>query len=114
MNKSTNTPALADWLLAQIAADEKNELLHQADAMTGWRWKGYPEAAYNELQDTARDAARLVLATCVAHRKIVELHTPLAGEECDPACGDIYPACATLRALAAIYRGRPGWQEDWA
>lgn len=73
-----------------------------------------------------------VLAEVAAKRRIIDLHHslgPSAGTEdklvCD-ACGpeeDIsfrvetygrgWP-CTTLRLLASVYAGRPGWQSEWA
>lgn len=63
-----------------------------------------------------------VLARIAADRKILELHQPMDNIygrfECT-SCGIAgeFPVrwpCPTLRLLASPYKGREGWQEEWA
>ena len=115
---------LTKWLLACIAEDEAVARHKGADAMTGQRWKHAPENVYQEIQSEALDNCRHVLAVCKAHRAIVELHTRHWNGDCEvcfdranTTLGDYifeeWP-CPTLRTLATIYAGRPGWREEWA
>lgn len=118
---------LTKWLLACIAEDEAAARHKGADAMTGHRWKHAPEDVYQEIQSEVLDNCRHVLAVCKAHREIVELHWPSSdkpGPEFSSYCegcweeggmdgAPAYP-CRTVRAIATIYAGRPGWREEWA
>lgn len=82
------------------------------------------QAAHIARHDPAR-----VLAEVAAKRRILELHLPWTGEQnddgryCSTCVG--YPInssghigvawpCPTVRLLASVYRGRPGWRSEWA
>jgi len=85
------------------------------------------DAAYAE--HIARHDPARVLAECAAKRAIIELHGPVrddgwkSGEANDylwcGMCGSIddspepYP-CATIKALAAVYKDHPDYREEWA
>lgn len=119
---STETQTLTAWLEQQIAADEAAARGKGADAMTGHRWKHAPENVYQELQGEVLANCRRVLAQCAAFRAIVALHEPNRWGWCivcteEPGTYDnasMDSPCPTLRAVAQIYRDRPGWQEAWA
>lgn len=92
---------------------------------------GITVSEHDAVHIARHDPAR-VLAEVAAKRRIIDLHHslgPSAGTEdevvCD-ACGpeeDIsfrvetyggrWP-CTTLRLLASVYAGRPGWRSEWA
>lgn len=107
MNEDSKTPGLPAWLLEQIAAD--------AEPLDGAKRIDPPDCGCTDCilgySRPGTEADERLLATVEAYRKIVELH-----DTCAWACGDT-PGCTdclTVRALAGIYRSRPGWQEDWA
>jgi hypothetical protein len=113
---------LAQWLLTQIAEDEKMAA-------------GYEGVPLGSIIEYAEDSgpywltisARRVLAECEAKRRIIALHGYDESlydnkDEDEPryclACGDSdyevgpYP-CDTVRLLALPYADRPGYQEEW-
>lgn len=124
---------LAEFLLARIAEDEAAAQRDGADAMVGWRWKNYPERAYNEAQALALARSRRVLAECEAKRRITELHapaylrkvhakygTPVRCEVCEDGLGlepdsiDHKPLpCPTLRLLALPYADHIDYRQEW-
>lgn len=120
---STDAPPLTEFLLARIAEDEQTARDAGADAMAGARWKAYPEAAYNELQQASLDRSRRVLAECEAKRRIVELGGEAEtlddqtwfdrGLPSDPGYND--PRCGEriLRVLAAVYADHSDYHEEW-
>lgn len=111
---------IVEFLEARIAEDE-------ARAGSGWsrlgdsRWE-----TTNEGQDFLTPSA--VLDECAAKRAIIELHAPIKDEGwvsgkdhgylwCG-SCGSIddspepYP-CDTLKAIAAVYKDHPDYQQEW-
>lgn len=60
----------------------------------------------------------MVLARIAADRKILELHS--VNHECTNGRETLYierafdDLCPTVRLLASPYKGRDGWQEEWA
>jgi len=156
-----DTSTLAAWLLAQIEADEAAARAATggpwADAGVWYRQAHDGEAEVSIAHPTVSggplsthmvaetwredraDAAHIarhdparVLATCAAHRRIVELHyfverdwvdadgddrsgyfCALCEGEKDYTGDSTYP-CNTLRALAAIYADREGFRTEWA
>lgn len=145
---------LAAWLLERIAEDEAVARAATAGPWT-WHpvsnlhadsagWIGSPGglrtssgvfvAEVSNTLDGLDDGAHIarhdparVLATCAAHRRIVEEHSnfydnPYApasayGPECK-SCGSpgeygVDWPCPTLRALASIYADRDGFREEW-
>lgn len=105
------TPTLADFLLAQLAADEAAaERIRDCDYFHGV--ESDAEADVLTLADPAR-----VLADVRAKRAVVEYHPlgtgPDEGHECEGLWFSDRP-CRTLTALAHPYRDQPGWQDDWA
>ncbi|VXC09543.1 DUF6221 family protein [Aeromicrobium sp. 9AM] len=144
---TTDTATLTDWLLSRIAADEAAALAvppldhnfdmggnrqderftfgrtlpSSADGMGNWsKYRDDPStAAHFARNDPAR-----VLATCKAHRAIVELAAEATGLDLqvegefgvgkrDPI-DDPYLGDQMLKALASIYAGEPGFQEGWS
>lgn len=119
---TTTTPTLTAWLLEQVESDE-------AVARAAQNEGKYPhfgdmaaeetlEMALSEGCDPAgvahfrrHDPAR-VLAQCAAFRAIIGLH-PEIMTICQECANESYP-CRTLRALATIFRDRPGYQEVWS
>lgn len=78
-----------------------------------------------------RWSSKRVLAEVAAKRAILDLHTDGGGSQgytddgygvidhCCETCGSFgeygHPwPCKTLRALAAPFRGAPGWRNEWA
>lgn len=108
---TTETLTLSQFLLERIADDER-----WVDADT---------------HGALRDLRARVLATCKAHRAIVEAHpvsTEYEAEYCMTCQWDVdcdapkhdhqngageYP-CPTLRALASIYADHPSFDPRWA
>lgn len=131
----TQTPTLAAWILSRIAEREgRARLMHEGRCntpatLTSVDTMGRP---YETPCDCDEHVGR-VLATCAAHRRIVEEHAPFwvstsndgldwnyrgcgvcaEPEEWEPADGDWFP-CPTLRALAAIWSDREDFDERWA
>jgi hypothetical protein len=107
---TTATTSLAAWLLAQIEADEA---WARAAAAEGFVFTA-PSGGKVAIVPVGH-----VLATCAAHRRIVELHVADIDPNWDPACSeDDYglrtpDECQELRALASIYADRAGWREEW-
>lgn len=129
---------LVAWLLAQLADDEA-----VARAATRGPWfddrsvandgfvvmspntqvskSFYDESAENAAHIARHDPAR-VLAEVEASRKIIALHVDVdfgtfegigAVSMCRE-CRDQRGPCPTLRALAAVFASRPGYDPRWA
>lgn len=120
---------VAEFLEARIAEDEA---LAQGAHYDGQRWYSeeefvgrYPdccdcgcevmmganrkiEASHIANWDPSR-----VLAECTAKRAIMAEHAPV--DPCD-AHDAMYRTitCATLRAIAAVYKDHPDYQQEWA
>ncbi len=139
---TATTQTLAQWLTAQLDADEALANEARDDALA---FETYPR--YYKLGSSAGELARRfdparVLATVAAHRRIVEMHRPFRYADDPPAygytaeeaqeidaedvwrtdscctCGtrgeyDVDWPCPTLCALAAIYADRDGYREEW-
>ena len=75
----------------------------------------YDEGGHSAEQAThiARHDPARVLATCKAHRAIVQFHGSEILGICQEYDGDPYP-CRTLRALASIYDDHPSFDPRWA
>jgi hypothetical protein len=98
---TTETRSLTAWLLECIAADEK--AADGAGSFTPWD-RDFQRDNYGHL--TVQPS--YVLATCAAHRAIVErADGPVAH------AGQDIERRATLRDLASIYADREGY-ERWA
>lgn len=113
---------LTEFLLARIAEDEQSARDTGADAMTGTRWKHWPEDAYNEIQAATLDHCRRVLVECEAKRRIVEreaeeLHRAwrARAEEHMQTFEQWFtkPYGATLRDLASVYADHPDYRDEW-
>lgn len=121
---------LIEWLRACIAEDEAAAQLvpnwddHVAHEMDGF--------SANARRYAAEMTPAYVLAVCKAHREILDLHARDLYGDCS-TCGEVngwtgdgeggefydsdrsaadYP-CATVKALATIYAGRPGYRQEW-
>lgn len=103
MSAEGRRASVAEWLSAQIAADEVRT---------------------TDPHDWYHGNARL-RAQCEAYRKIVELHRPSTdhGDTYDAYCvgcweeggmdgAPTYP-CRTIRIIAGVYGTRPGFREEW-
>jgi len=93
---------LARKVLATVAPDEWEN-------PTKWG-NFYPEdIAFWDSHDPSR-----VLAECAAKRAIAGLHK-VGADQCDEhnAMFESIP-CPTIRALAAVYKDHPGYQQEWA
>ena len=100
------TPTLADFLLAQLAADEAAaERIRDCDYFHGV--ESDAEADVLTLADPAR-----VLADVKAKRAIVKAVRDYSPELEHGDNGE-WAFDLTLRALAQPYRGAEGWQEAW-
>jgi Family of unknown function (DUF6221) len=132
-SRSCRTVTLADWLLAQIEADEKVarecrplRVIHPMGAEIGnpetyshsvntyAGEDGYPRRDFDKsvpAHFSRHDPAR-VLAECAAKRALIELHEVVWGRNYCFDCGDTHP-CPTLRILAQPFADRPGWSEEW-
>jgi hypothetical protein len=120
----TAETTLTDWLLRQVAEDERaakeaaeyegdDWSVDQRDA-TIVRGRGGSRVVGDEgYEQSATHIARWdparVLAECESKRMIVAEHP--GTEAC--ACCDYLAPCPTLRLLALPYAGRPGYQETW-
>lgn len=110
---TTETLTLSQFLLERLSEDEAKARHAGADAMIGHRWKHAPEDVYNEIQAATIANSRRVLATCKAHRAIVEYHGSEILGICQEYDGDSYP-CRTLRALASIYVDHADFRAEWS
>jgi len=74
-------------------------------------WPSYMDAHFMEANHPGA-----VLARIAADRKILAMHT--GHHECpseEDNCGWVTDdRCSTVRLLASPYKGRDGWQENWA
>ena len=105
---------LPDFLLRQIAADEKAALEALAHATIyehpKWHWI-VAHSDGSRWCPTTHDPAR-VLAECAARRAIVELSWHHFGED-DYAWGMEEAKRQILLLLAQPYRGAEGWRDEW-
>ena len=125
---------LVQWLRTQLDEDEriaraadpgpwKSESLGRHDqaaiklaASTSLIQFDGSRAAANGMHAARHDPAR-VLREVEAKRRIVDAHErrPMPkGDtaDCAQCWGAVWP-CPTLRLLASVYDGRPGYQESW-
>jgi hypothetical protein len=126
---------LAEWLLAQIDADEKVAWVAgsitldepwgiDGEQVTGGA-RGWMTIAITLCRGTdtsiaehiaTHDPAR-VLAECAAKRALIELHQREWGADVDHQC-TTHPfsmvVCQMVRILAQPYADREGWQAEWA
>jgi len=117
---------LAAWLLAQVDTDERVQTAGWVDHVNGEWHRADCEtnsAVYGAMSCDCGVPAR-VLAECAAKRAIIEL-AEWASADCDqirgewgvssdPDYNDPDTGDLLLRALAAPYRDRPGWRDEWA
>lgn len=116
---TTNTLTLTQFILERIAEDEAEcaEMvrLYPGDVQ-GTFWYG------NGDDIDIRVGVARGIATCKAHRAIVEHHAPLPFADdptkhycriCDESIGGWFP-CDTLRDLASIYADHPAFDSRWA
>lgn len=101
---------LTEFLLARIEEEERAARSEQADAMTGFYWKGYPKKAYEELQSRTLATSGRVIAECEVKRRIVAtMQTAMdhawQNGEAQPVIEFI--ANRTLVALATVYADHP-------
>jgi hypothetical protein len=122
---TATTASLTTWLLEQIALEEDGRVRSLRDLAEAMRLRGDVLVADFLDEESAR-----VLATCAAHRAIVEIHEeieeayppPRDGSPRPHCCSECsatgeYPGgwpCDTLAALASIYADKPGFREEWA
>lgn len=128
------TTDLAAWLLEQIQYDEDLARAAFADHNEDgpdWTeiWSGCVnlgvELVVTNDSGVSRhmvnwDPAR-VLVECDTKRKIVDLHTPEGRYVDCPTCTELdyrmhdgpLQWCETLRLLAAVYKHRDGYREEW-
>lgn len=121
---------LVAWLRAQLDEDER-----VAKDATSGPWsavESYPDAwvingpTYNIASEgrdgdissgdsthIARHDPARVLAEVAAKRRIIDEHLPIDPCDAHDAALRSIP-CETLRLLASVYAGRPGWREEWA
>lgn len=118
---------LADWLLEQIAEDERraHEVSGKDDLWNGEHldlWVIDDDYKHNTLGITRRR----VLAECAAKQRILERHRPRVAVEgphegqliCGSSHGDdeyyaIGWPCADVMDMASVYAERPGYREEW-
>jgi hypothetical protein len=121
---TTQTLTITEFLTARIAEDEAQARDDYLWAMTGTKWKHYPEDAYNEIQSLTLANSRRVLAECEAKRRIVEayrgLRTMASNFSNEGANGEAGTARAmyagldlALRALASVYADHEDFREEW-
>jgi len=101
---------ITGFLEARIAEDERHaRMLAETD-----------RRPVLSLSATVNHPQRL-LAECAAKRAVVELHPTYIYTDEEPGfemeaakclCGG--SPCATLQALAAVYRDHPDYREEWA
>lgn len=142
---TTETLTLSQFLLERLSDDEAVALAAIPASSADWAPESYrvvadgewevAEASVPSANHIARHDPARVLATCKAHRAIVELHPMVSardvwGTEVDGwACEvcDLEPdltlggvefarsdGCKTLRALASIYADHPSFDPRWA
>lgn len=99
---------ITEFLLARIAKDEQAAKDAGTDAMTGWRWKAWPEDAHAEVQALVLTHSRRTLAECEAKRRILDAHLG-----CDDVSYSDASTCPDLRIVAAIYADHPDYDEAW-
>jgi len=104
---------LTEFLLARLAEDEQRARNDGADAMTGARWKHYPEGAYYELQTRTLAVSSRTLAECEAKRWIVAECADLAYSAGVFSTGEEELAVTILCALAQPYADHPDFREEW-
>lgn len=68
----TTLDEYARFLTARWDEQERDARVRQVDAMTGSRWKGYPEAAYDEIQSFTLAETRRTLDDLAAKRAVLE------------------------------------------
>lgn len=103
---------LIDWLLEQIAEDERVATADQSEPATGPAGEAAPSEA-----TATWDPAR-VLAECEAKRRILSLHVAWSPGWCKTCNvpGNLLGSphgCPTVRVLAATYASRPGYCAEW-
>jgi hypothetical protein len=109
------TATLSDFLLACIAEDEAVARAVPDD--TDPKSAASVFSSLSEPTGTVEMQPAHVLATCAAHRRIVER----CGPYLDPFSLTTERACTaeaeladdTLRTLATAYADRPGFREEW-
>jgi len=117
---------LTEFLLARISEDEARA--HYALSRGDGGALEYGGQWYGAIQHAKRWEPARVLAECAAKRAIVAEHQPYSDgywrtEGTCVCCVDFHAdmdcenkpwPCPTLRALAAVYAERDGFQEEWA
>jgi hypothetical protein len=134
---TTETQTLTAWLLERIAEDEAVALAAGADGAASWtvpdpiRESGRvvsdrATVTYDEGSPTAEDATHIarndparVLATCKAHRAIVEEYVKEQwvieqGHRTDWTMAGQAARETTIRALASIYADHESFDPRWA
>jgi hypothetical protein len=105
--RSLAAGGLAEWLLEQIDADERDARLEHDPARFGYESGAGTCADHVGFMDLS--CAR-VLAECDAKRRIMALDICLA---CDVEMQDCDHRRETLRLLALPYADRLGYREEW-
>lgn len=103
---------IVEFLNARIDEDEAEARRAGADAMTGYRWKHYPEDAYGEVQSLVLAHSRRWLADCEAKRQMVELSWHHFGED-DYAWGMEEAKKQMLALMALAYKDHPDYRDNW-
>lgn len=106
---------LAEFLLARIAEDEDEA--RERREIADRHWAEIRAAGATPAFVVFRtDEPEFTLATCAAHRRIVELHG--SGDAwCDHCSGysdEPSDTCPTIRALASVYVDHPDYQPEWS
>ena len=126
MTAPATTSTVAEWLGRVLDEDEAAARRAPATRRGHDRLRHLRKGAAWMGHASDYDPAH-VLAVVAAHREILELHTAAVMETCPrrsaavtirarserAECGGTSADVATLRALAAAYADRPGWQEAW-
>lgn len=134
---------MAEWLLAEIAEDERIALevpeqyrqwectefddemrsgemrrVWMLDTGRGTAEDGFDGLNPSDLRHIARHDPARVLAECNAKRRIIELWLSmrdLASEQPDSQSlkGAVAAYESAVKTLASVFEGRPGYQEAW-
>jgi hypothetical protein len=131
------TAELVAWLRECLDEDERVALAAAEEGALAWatssednNWHQFAVAddrgkvvVYDEGWPSAEQAVHIarhdparVLAEVTAKRRIIDAHDEhyAPAELFCPTCEGQYPPCQTLRLLASVYAGRPGWRSEWA
>lgn len=99
--------SIAEFLEARISEDEVRAK-HRDVVTFGSERRKFANDALHDPHDPAR-----VLAECAAKRAIIAEHAPI--DVCDAHDANYETTtCDTLRALAAVYKDHPDYQQEWA